>query len=163
MTTLIEKVSENLHKNKMSIVTAESCTGGWLAKQITDLAGSSAIFERGFITYSNQSKQEMLGVKLETLNTHGAVSEQVAKEMAQGALLKSQADIAISITGIAGPDGGSKDKPVGTVCFAWVKKNKNTESNNTKVKTHIFSGNRDSIRAQAVDNALKGINELIIT
>jgi len=157
MTTLIQKVSENLHKNKMRVVTAESCTGGWLAKQITDLAGSSAIFERGFVTYSNQSKQDMLGVSSSTLNTHGAVSEQVAAEMAQGALLNSQADIAVSITGIAGPDGGSKDKPVGMVCFGWVK----TDDNNVKVETGMFDGDRDSIRAQAAHYALQGINELI--
>ncbi|HIO97301.1 MAG TPA: nicotinamide-nucleotide amidohydrolase family protein, partial [Leucothrix sp.] len=102
MTTLIKKVSKRLHDNQLSLVSAESCTGGWLAKQITDLAGSSSIFDRGFVTYSNQAKQDMLGVKLATLEAHGAVSEAVAKEMAEGALINSQADIAVSITGVAG-------------------------------------------------------------
>jgi nicotinamide-nucleotide amidase len=156
MTTLIQKVSENLHKNKMRVATAESCTGGWLAKQITDLAGSSAIFDRGFVTYSNQSKIDMLSVKPATLDKHGAVSEAVVIEMAQGALTHSQADIAVSISGIAGPDGGSAEKPVGTVCFGWQQTGKKVI-----VKTHIFEGGRDSIRAQAVDYALNGIDEII--
>ncbi len=156
MTTLIQKVSENLHKNKICVVTAESCTGGWLAKQITDLAGSSAIFDRGFVTYSNQSKIDMLGVQASTLAAHGAVSEAVVKEMTQGALLNSQADIAVSISGVAGPGGGSEDKPVGTVCFSWQR-----EGQQNIVKTCLFDGDRDSIRAQAVDYALRGIDEII--
>ena len=157
MTTLIEKVSENLHKNKLRLAAAESCTGGWLAKQITDKAGSSAIFERGFVTYSNQSKIEMLGVKSATLDEYGAVSEAVVIEMVQGALKHSQAEIAVSISGIAGPGGGSAEKPVGTVCFGWLKRANNT----VIVKTCVFEGGRDSIRAQAVDYALHGINEII--
>lgn len=156
MTTLIQKVSENLHKNKIRVVTAESCTGGWLAKQITDLAGSSAIFDRGFVTYSNQSKIDMLGVQASTLAVHGAVSEAVVKEMTQGALLNSQADIAVSISGVAGPEGGSEDKPVGTVCFSWQRKGQLNI-----LETCLFDGDRDSIRAQAVNYALRGIDEII--
>ncbi len=156
MTTLIQKVSENLHKNKLRVATAESCTGGWLAKQITDLAGSSAIFDRGFVTYSNQSKVDMLGVQASTLEAHGAVSEAVVKEMTQGALLNSQANIAVSISGIAGPEGGSDDKPIGTVCFGWQRKGQQGI-----VETCFFNGNRDSIRAQAVDFALNKISEII--
>lgn len=156
MTTLIQKVSKSLHKNNLTLVTAESCTGGWIAKQMTDLSGSSAIFDRGFVTYSNQSKIDMLNVQASTLAAHGAVSEAVVIEMAQGALLNSQADIAVSISGIAGPDGGSADKPVGTICFAWQQKNQQAIA-----KTKFFEGDRDSIRSQAVDYSLDGINQLI--
>ena len=156
MTTLIQKVSESLHKNKLTLVTAESCTGGWVAKQITDLAGSSAIFDRGFVTYSNQAKMDMLNVQASTLKAHGAVSEAVVIEMTQGALLNSLADIAVSISGIAGPVGGSEDKPVGTVCFAWQHKGQQAI-----VETRIFDGDRDSIRVQAVDFCLNGMAKII--
>ncbi len=156
MTTPIQKVSESLHKNKLTLVTAESCTGGWVAKQITDLAGSSAIFDRGFVTYSNQSKIDMLGVSATSLKVYGAVSEQVVKEMTQGSLDNSQADIAVSVSGIAGPGGGSTDKPVGTVCFGWQRKGQQAI-----VETCIFDGDRDSIRMQAVDFALNKLDEII--
>ncbi len=156
MTNLLKKVSQNLHENNLSLASVESCTGGWLAKQITDLAGSSAIFDRGFVTYSNQAKQEMLGVSKQSLDSYGAVSEQVAKEMAKGAIENSTADIAVSITGIAGPSGGTISKPVGTVCFGFVFQTKGAYTS-----TQVFSGNRDSIRKQAVDYALNGINKLI--
>ncbi len=156
MTTLLKKVSIKLQDNNLSLASAESCTGGWLAKQVTDLAGSSSVFDRGFVTYSNQAKQDMLGVKLATLKAHGAVSEAVAKEMAEGALKYSQADITVSITGVAGPGGGTKDKPVGMVCFGWIK-----SGGETIVKTVLFSGDRDSVREQAVNFALNGIYDLI--
>ncbi len=152
MTSLIQKVSKKLHENNLSLVSAESCTGGWVAKQITDLAGSSAIFDRGFVTYSNQAKHEMLGVLEETLDKYGAVSESVVIEMVQGALKNSQADIAISISGVAGPGGGTKEKPVGMVCFGWMLKD-----GVAKAATVIFEGDRDSVRAQAVDYSLEGI------
>ena len=111
MFNILEKVSKKLHENNLSVVSAESCTGGWVAKQFTDLAGSSAIFDRGFVTYSNQAKQDMLDVSTEALDKYGAVSEQVVIEMVEGALKNSQADIALSISGIAGPGGGTEKNP----------------------------------------------------
>jgi len=156
MTDILEKVSKKLHENNLSIVSAESCTGGWVAKQFTDLAGSSVIFDRGFVTYSNQAKQDMLGVSTEALDNYGAVSEQVVIEMVVGALKNSQADIALSISGIAGPEGGTSDKPVGLVCFGWMKR-----GGNPQAETIIFSGDRDEIRRQAVDFSLKGVIKII--
>jgi nicotinamide-nucleotide amidase len=152
MTDIIEKVSKKLHENNLSLVSAESCTGGWVAKQMTDLAGSSSIFDRGFVTYSNQAKQDMLGVSSETLEKHGAVSEQVVIKMVEGALKNSQADIAISISGIAGPSGGTTEKPVGTVCFGWMKR-----GSSPVAETRLIEGDRDAIRKQAVDISLLGI------
>ena len=107
-----------LSNEQLKLVTAESCTGGWVAQSLTAIAGSSAWFDRGFVTYSNEAKQEMLGVPADTLAEHGAVSQPVAVAMAEGALRNSRADWAVAITGIAGPTGGSPQKPVGTVCFA---------------------------------------------
>lgn len=156
MNTTIAKISKILHEKKLLITTAESCTGGLIAKKITDLAGSSAIFERGYVTYSNQAKQDMLGVSSHTLNTYGAVSEQVAKQMASGALENSLSDISLSISGIAGPSGGSKDKPVGTVCFGWMKKGESAIS-----ETKVFTGDRETIREKASEHALKGIIKMI--
>ncbi|MEE9326405.1 MAG: CinA family protein [Cocleimonas sp.] len=156
MTDILHKVSQKLHENNLSLVSAESCTGGWVAKILTDLEGSSSVFDRGFVTYSNQSKQDMLGVSSHALDSFGAVSEQVAIEMAEGALENSQADIALSITGIAGPGGGSVEKPVGMVCFGWKQ-----TSHKVVSSTIYFDGDRDSVRAQAVDFALKGVIELI--
>ena len=126
------------------LVLAESCTGGMVAEVITSVAGSSAWFDRGYVTYSNQAKIDMLGVSAQTLETFGAVSEQIAVEMAFGALKHSQAHIAGSITGIAGPDGGTADKAVGTVCFAWAEINQPTIT-----MTKNFDGNRRKIRQQA--------------
>lgn len=126
------------------LALAESCTGGMVAEVITSMAGSSAWFDRGYVTYSNQAKIDMLGVSAQTLEKYGAVSEQIAAEMAFGALKHSQAHIAGSITGIAGPDGGTADKPVGTVCFAWAETNQPIIT-----MTKIFYGNRGEIRQQA--------------
>jgi nicotinamide-nucleotide amidase len=123
---------------------------------MTDLAGSSAIFDRGFVTYSNQSKQDMLDVSSLTLERYGAVSEQVVIEMVEGAIKYSRADIALSISGVAGPGGGTDEKPIGMVCFGWM-----TREGNTLVETANFSGDRDSVRRQAVDFALEGILTLI--
>ncbi len=156
MTKKVQKVAKFLQKNNVKVATAESCTGGWVAKVLTDLPGSSAYFDRGFVTYSNQAKQEMLGVSKDTLDTHGAVSEQVVAEMVAGALKKSSADIAIAISGIAGPTGGSKEKPVGTVCFAWQLKGEEALT-----QTMLFDGNRDNIRKQSVEFILNGIIEKI--
>src|SRR5687768_7710588 len=104
------------------LVTAESCTGGWVAQAVTSVAGSSDWFERGFVTYSNDAKHDLLGVRKKTLDAHGAVSEETAREMAQGALARSKGTLAVAITGVAGPGGGSREKPVGMVCFAWSSK-----------------------------------------
>ena len=156
MTNILQKVSKKLHDNHLIMATAESCTGGWVAKQITDLDGSSAIFDRGFVTYSNEAKQDMLGVSKKTLDGFGAVSEEVALEMVAGAISHSKADIAVAISGIAGPAGGTELKPVGTVCFAWVMKGKDTN-----VETVIFNGDRDRVRRQAVDYSFNGIVRLI--
>ena len=145
-------LAEILQKKGWMMATAESCTGGMIAAACTDLSGSSAWFERGFVTYSNEAKQEMLGVSTATLQRHGAVSEEAAAEMAVGALLHSHADWALAITGIAGPSGGSPEKPVGTVCFGWVGKTAQTST-----ATCHFSGEREDIRACAVAHALRGL------
>jgi len=152
MTDILQKVSKKLHEKNLSLVCAESCTGGWVAKQITDLTGSSAIFDRGFVTYSNQAKQDMLGVSKRSLDAFGAVSEEVASEMAEGAINHSAANIALSITGIAGPTGGSEDKPVGMVCFGWL-----IRGEKIRTETKYFKGDRNSVREQAVDFSLNGI------
>jgi nicotinamide-nucleotide amidase len=132
------------------IATAESCTGGMIAASLTDIAGSSAIFDRGFVTYSNEAKQEMLGVRAETLARHGAVSPETAREMAAGALARSRAHLALSVTGIAGPGGGSADKPVGLVWFAVAGKSVELEA-----FRHVFPGpDRAAIRAAAVQAGL---------
>lgn len=133
----------------LRIATAESCTGGMLAAAITDIAGSSDVFDRGFVTYSNAAKSDMLGVSAQTLATHGAVSEPVAREMAEGALAASAADVALSITGIAGP-GGSDFKPEGRVCFGLARK-----GHATRTETVEFGAlGRDSVRSAATDHAL---------
>ena len=139
-------------QRRLLIATAESCTGGWAAQVITHTAGSSAWFERGFVTYANEAKVEMLGVRPETLAGFGAVSPETAAEMASGALKNSRALISLAITGIAGPTGGSPGKPVGTVCFAWCRADAAAET-----ETQVFSGDREAIRRQAVVHALRGL------
>jgi nicotinamide-nucleotide amidase len=138
------------------LVTAESCTGGWAAQAVTSIAGSSAWFERGFVTYSNAAKHEVLGVSRKTLRNHGAVSEETAREMAAGALARGRGTIALAVTGIAGPGGGSPAKPVGMVCFAWVKKGAAARS-----ETRRFRGGREAVRRQSVVRALEGVLELL--
>ena len=149
---LASQVGSLLLANGQRLATAESCTGGWVAQCLTAIAGSSNWFERGFVTYSNEAKQEMLGIDAQTLLTHGAVSETTAGAMASGALRHSRADWALSITGIAGPSGGSADKPVGMVCFGWAGPDSLTE-----VETRIFSGNREAVRSPSVAHALGGL------
>jgi len=149
---LAKKVGESALEARVMITTAESCTGGWVAVVLTSIAGSSKWFERGFVTYSNLSKQELLGVSGETLVQHGAVSEQTVCEMAQGALQHSHAHLGVAISGIAGPGGATQDKPVGTVCLAWAAAGKVTRS-----VTEQYSGNREEIRKQAVVAALNGV------
>jgi nicotinamide-nucleotide amidase len=134
------------------MASAESCTGGWIGQAITMVPGSSDWFERGFITYTYISKREMLGVKPRTLARHGAVSEQVVHEMARGALVRSHAQVSVAVSGVAGPSGGSPDKPVGTVCFAWAVKR-----GSVIVQTRRFRGDRDAVRRRAVAHALRGI------
>ena len=149
---LAERLGRLLKSNGKTIVTAESCTGGWIAQTITEVPGSSAWFDRGFVTYSNAAKVQMLGVSPQTLEKYGAVSAETATEMAAGALVRSDADIAVAVTGIAGPDGGTSDKPVGTVFIAWADKN-----GETKLVRKQLSGNRRQIRAQTVRSAVEGV------
>lgn len=146
------RVGALLLANGQSLSTAESCTGGWVAQCLTAIAGSSAWFERGFVTYSNEAKQEMLGVGRETLARHGAVSEATCAAMAAGALAHSRADWALGISGIAGPGGGQPDKPVGTVCFAWAGPDGRIET-----ETCRFDGDREAVRARSVAHALDGL------
>lgn len=143
----------------LTVACAESCTGGGIASAITDTPGSSQWFHAGFVTYSNGAKQRYLGVSAETLNTQGAVSEAVVEQMAKGALKNASADIAVAVSGIAGPDGGTKDKPVGTVWFCWCTRD--TPANRNRVVTRCiqFKGDRIAIRKAAVEVALKGLIE----
>lgn len=154
MEKTIQNVIAYLHENNLKLATAESCTGGWVAKVMTDVAGSSAFFDRGFVTYSNESKQEMLGVLEKTLERYGAVSEQVVAEMVQGTLKYSKAELAIAVSGIAGPSGGSQEKPVGTVCFSWMQLGKKPIT-----ETVLFEGDRNNIRENSVKYVLNGIIE----
>jgi nicotinamide-nucleotide amidase len=150
--TLSAQLGQTLLARGEWLTTAESCTGGWVAQCLTSIAGSSGWFERGFVTYSNPAKSDMLGVPDTTLERHGAVSEATARAMAQGALERSRADWAVAITGIAGPTGGSAEKPVGTVCFAWAQKEGGCEA-----ERRHFDGDREAVRAQSVRHALSGL------
>jgi nicotinamide-nucleotide amidase len=153
---LAVRVGRALKRRETLMATAESCTGGWISQVITMVPGSSEWFERGFVTYTNVSKQEMLGVKPRSLAKHGAVSEQVVREMAQGALAKSHARVTVAVSGVAGPGGGTAEKPVGTVCFAWSCKGKAVA-----VETRRFRGDRDAVRKRCVEHALRGVLKLI--
>jgi nicotinamide-nucleotide amidase len=140
----------------LRVAIAESCTGGLIAGAITDVAGSSDWFERGFVTYSNEAKRELLGVSDATLAAHGAVSEAVAAEMAGGALRASHADVTVAVTGVAGPVGGTPAKPVGTVCFAWAARGAPV-----RTETRRFGGDRAQVRAASVERALAGLVEAL--
>ena len=146
---LSEQVGQALKARGATVTTAESCTGGWVAKTLTDIAGSSAWFERGFVTYGNEAKSQMIGVSEATLLDHGAVSEPVGVEMAIGALRAARADYAISVSGIAGPDGGSAEKPVGTVWFGVA-----SASGQGVTQRECFAGDREAVRRQATAYAL---------
>lgn len=146
------RIGERMTARGWLLTTAESCTGGWVAKIITDAAGSSVWFDQGFVTYSNTAKQEMLGVRADTLMQHGAVSERVVKEMVAGALERSQAQVAVAISGIAGPGGGTPEKPVGTVWFGWGLPNQPILTRCAHV-----DGDREAVRHQAVCIALAGL------
>ena len=154
LVSLSEQLGRICQQHGLTAATAESCTGGWAAQVITHIAGSSAWFERGFVTYANVAKTDMLGVRSITIETFGAVSLETASEMATGALKHSNALISLSITGIAGPTGGSADKPVGTVCFGWCRKGEPPTC-----ERRLFAGDRESIRRQAVIHALTGLIE----
>ena len=153
---LAERVGRALETRRFMIATAESCTGGWLAEAITMVPGSSAWFERGFVTYTYISKREMLGVSVMTLERQGAVSERCVREMVEGALRESHAQVAVAVSGTAGPSGGTPEKPVGTVCFAWALKDRSVW---TEVK-HL-AGDREAVRRQSVINALEGVLAIV--
>ncbi|MDP2827414.1 MAG: nicotinamide-nucleotide amidase [Sulfuricellaceae bacterium] len=149
---LAEETGLALKAKGWMLATAESCTGGWVGEAVTAISGSSAWYDRGFITYTNESKQEMLGVSSATLEQFGAVSEETVREMAAGALRHSRANISVAISGIAGPTGGSPGKPVGTVCLAWAVRDGTVESERC-----LFAGDRQAVRRQAVERALRGV------
>lgn len=152
---LTKTLAEILLSRNWTVSLAESCTGGLVCATLTELAGSSVWFERGYITYSNEAKTECLDVSAQLIESHGAVSEQVAKAMAEGARINSGSNVAISITGIAGPAGGSPGKPVGTVCFGWATENQ------TLTKTMCFDGDRQAVRLQATEFALTELIALL--
>ncbi|MGB5831810.1 MAG: nicotinamide-nucleotide amidase [Thiohalocapsa sp.] len=152
---LSDEIGHRLAGAGLKLAAAESCTGGWIAKCVTDVAGSSNWFDRGFVTYSNDAKSEMLGVAAETLNAYGAVSEPVVREMALGALARSKAGVSIAVSGVAGPGGGSAEKPVGTVCFGFVL------GGRIATETRRFDGARDAVRRQSVVHAMRRLLALL--
>jgi nicotinamide-nucleotide amidase len=160
MTEALDKLAADLGRRLkgegLVLATAESCTGGWIAKVLTDIPGSSGWFDRGYVTYSNRAKEEMLGVSAETLALYGAVSEAVVREMVEGTLIRSGAAIAVAVSGVAGPEGGSEEKPVGTVWFAWSRTGADSVSERFQ-----FAGNREEIRHQSVRVALERLLELL--
>ena len=157
ITTLAHALVEELLVAGVQVATAESCTGGWIAKSITDVAGSSACFGYGIVSYSNAAKRSLLGVAAETLDAHGAVSEATVIEMAEGALAASGAGLSVAVSGIAGPDGGTAQKPVGTVYFAWSLRGDG--GTDTETARNTLGGDRDDVRRQSVVIALQGLRE----
>jgi len=153
---LAEDLGESCKRLGASMVTAESCTGGWIAKAVTEVSGSSAWFECGIVAYSYEAKQALLGVRPETLIKHGAVSEETVLEMVAGALVHSGATLGVAVTGIAGPSGGTPDKPVGTVWIAWKRR-----GGYPKAECVHFDGDRESVRRQTVARALVGLRHLL--
>jgi nicotinamide-nucleotide amidase len=156
ITTLTRQLAGLLLAKGHMMATAESCTGGMIAAACTDLAGSSAWFERGFVTYSNEAKTELLGVPAALITEHGAVSEPVVRAMAEGALRHARAHIAVAVTGVAGPGGGSTDKPVGSVWFGWAT------AAGVKTQLRHFDGDRQQVRQATVRHALQGLNNLLL-
>ena len=148
---LVQQLSELLIERGWMIATVESCTGGMISESITRMPGSSDWFERGFVTYSNDAKQELVGVSSGSLRDHGAVSAAVAREMAAGGIRSSRADLAVSVTGVAGPDGGSEEKPVGTVWIAWADRNGKVID-----QGYLFSGDRQQVREASAQSAFAG-------
>jgi nicotinamide-nucleotide amidase len=151
-----EQVAETLRAKRAMLATAESCTGGWIAKACTDLAGSSEWFESAAVTYSNRAKQALLGVTSATLERHGAVSRECALEMVAGVLARFEASVAVAVTGIAGPGGGTPEKPVGTVWIAWQRR-----GHEALVERRRFDGDRDAVRRQTVAVALEGVRRIL--
>ena len=160
ITELARSLGSALHERGLSLVTAESCTGGGVAAAITEIAGSSQWFERGFVCYSNAAKSELLGVPAYLVERHGAVSAQVAQAMAEGALEHSPADLAVAVTGIAGPEGGTTDKPVGTVWFGWARREAIEITSRTSCRQ--FPGDRAGVRAAAVRHALEELQRMVV-
>jgi nicotinamide-nucleotide amidase len=153
---LAARAGQALRAQGLTLTTAESCTGGWVGQCVTMISGSSAWFDRGFVTYTDAAKMEMLGVPPATLQAHGAVSEQTVGEMVEGALTASRAQVALAVSGVAGPTGGTLHKPVGLVCIAW-----GLRGGARRSATFHFSGDRDAVRRQAVIAALQGVLELL--
>jgi nicotinamide-nucleotide amidase len=153
---LVQRLGGLLQACHMQVVTAESCTGGGVAERMTSYPGSSRWFERGFVTYSNAAKQELLDVPADVLERYGAVSEETAAAMAEGALAHSHGQISVAVTGIAGPEGGSAEKPVGTVCFAW-----GTRTGGTRTARALFQGDRAQVREQSVLMAIQGLIDIL--
>jgi nicotinamide-nucleotide amidase len=164
MHVTVEALASLLLARGQSLATAESCTGGLIAASCTELAGSSAWFERGFVTYSNEAKTELLGVPAQLIADHGAVSEEVARAMAAGALARSRADIAVAVTGIAGPTGGSPAKPVGTVWLAWAERGRDEAHDTVAVHAEKawFPGGRQAVRGATVAHALAGVRNRLV-
>lgn len=152
LTSLVADLAAQLQARGWQMATAESCTGGLIAATCTEVSGSSAWFERGFVTYSNQAKTDLLGVDAALITAHGAVSEPVARAMAEGALARSRAQVAVAVTGVAGPTGGSADKPVGTVWLAWA-----TQGQATRALRCQFNGDRAAVRWATVEQAVRGL------
>ncbi len=154
LNALATALGERLRQASLQLVTAESCSGGWIAKCMTDIAGSSAFFDCGMVVYSYEAKQRLLGVHAQTLEQYGAVSRETVLEMVAGALVNSGAGIAVAVTGIAGPGGGSPDKPVGSVWIGWKRR-----GGYARAELFQFDGDRDAVRRQTVAAALQGIND----
>jgi nicotinamide-nucleotide amidase len=152
---LAREVGAALAREGLLLATAESCTGGWVAECITDVPGSSRWFDRGFVTYSNAAKSELLGVDPGLIQVHGAVSEAAVRAMAAGTLRRSRAQVAVAVSGVAGPSGGTPDKPVGTVWFAWQRLGQDC-----RVRLERFDGDRRMVRRQAVAVALRGVRDV---
>lgn len=148
---LARRVGDALQARGWMLAAAESCTGGWIAKVLTDVPGSSGWFERGVVSYSNRAKVELLGVSPQALETHGAVSEAVVREMAEGLRARAPVQVTLAVSGIAGPEGGTLDKPVGTVWFAW------STAAETRARRHRFEGDREAVRRRSVAAALEGV------
>lgn len=159
MEELARALVQELIQSGRSVAAAESCTGGWIAKSITDVPGASLCFAYGIVSYSNGAKESLLGVSRRTLEQSGAVSEPTVREMAEGIIKLSGADLAVAVSGIAGPDGGSAEKPVGTVWFAWAERQKH--ETRLHARMHQFDGDRLAVRQQAVIVALQGLRELL--
>jgi nicotinamide-nucleotide amidase len=150
------QIALDMQQHRLVLVTAESCTGGWIAKTLTDLSGSSAWFDGGVVSYSNEAKQSLLGVRRETLERHGAVSGETVLEMVSGVLDRFGAGVAVAVTGIAGPTGGTPEKPVGTVWIGWKR-----HGGEAQAKRFHFPGDREAVRRQTVASALAGVREML--